>query len=353
MRQLILWGVLSALALHADFRYEQTSRMGGAMTSGVMGMMMRGVKEPQTSTVYYKGDRMASVHQKTSSVLDFTKETITLIDHEKKTYSTMTFAEMAQYLDEMGKKMKAQMGQQDQQVQGDIKIRVEQTGAYKNIAGVNADQIYLIMEMTATDPKTGQTATIPTKIEMWMSDKVPGYQEVQQMYTRLAAKGALQFTNSSANFLAAFPGMRQSMEEMQKESGKMKGIPMLTIMRYGDSMGGPGGTAQMPSSKDVASGAATSAAAGALGRLGRGGAMAGGLGGLGGFGGKKKKEEQPADQPPPQQQPQAQGTGQPLIEITTEVTSYSSAPIDASVFEVPAGYKQVEPEMKKQLNKMK
>ena len=34
-----------------------------------------------------------------------------------------------------------------------------------------------------------------------------------------------------------------------------------------------------------------------------------------------------------------------LMELTTEASGFSTADVDASKFEVPAGFKQVEPEM--------
>jgi hypothetical protein len=61
--------------------------------------------------------------------------------------------------------------------------------------------------------------------------------------------------------------------------------------------------------------------------------------GLGGLFGKKKKQDDAADQnsqnPPP---PSTPGS---LIEMTIEVNSYSDAPLDSSLFEVPAGYSRV------------
>ncbi len=58
--------------------------------------------------------------------------------------------------------------------------------------------------------------------------------------------------------------------------------------------------------------------------------------GLGGLFGKKKKQDDAADQngPPP-------STPGSLIEMTIEVNSYSDAPLEASLFEVPAGYARV------------
>ena len=73
---------------------------------------------------------------------------------------------------------------------------------------------------------------------------------------------------------------------------------------------------------------------GALGRLG------GRLGGLG----RKKPQEQASSG-----QPQAQGAGGPasMMETTTELSGFSSAAVDASKFQVPAGFKQVESQMLK------
>ena len=62
------------------------------------------------------------------------------------------------------------------------------------------------------------------------------------------------------------------------------------------------------------------------------------------FGRKKKSPDQE------QQSGDAQGQGQPvdasgsLMEMTMEIGGFSSAPVDASKFEIPAGFKQVEPD---------
>jgi hypothetical protein len=109
--------------------------------------------------------------------------------------------------------------------------------------------------------------------------------------------------------------------------------------------------APMPSAGEAAGSAATGAAASRGGRLG--GAL-GGLGGLGGFGRRKKTEEQQA--PPPQQTgnaPQQASGGNPgmLMEVTSELTNFSSGPVDSSKFEVPAGFKQVQHQLEKELKK--
>jgi hypothetical protein len=83
-------------------------------------------------------------------------------------------------------------------------------------------------------------------------------------------------------------------------------------------------------------------------------ALLGGLGGFGRFGRKKPKEEPKREEPKPQAQP-GEGASQDslLMEMTSEVVSYSSDPVDAAVFAIPAGFKQVEHPMKKMLEKRK
>ena len=63
--------------------------------------------------------------------------------------------------------------------------------------------------------------------------------------------------------------------------------------------------------------------------------------GLGGFGGFHKKKKQQQEQ---EQQAAAQSPAQKwvvLMESSTETTNFSSASIDSSLFNVPAGYAKV------------
>jgi hypothetical protein len=95
----------------------------------------------------------------------------------------------------------------------------------------------------------------------------------------------------------------------------------------------------MPGAGDVAQQTATSVVASKLGGLG----SALGGGGFGGFGHKKK-----AADPAPAQPSDAPGTGPSadpassvLIESSTTLSDFSSAPVDGSHFQVPTGYQQV------------
>jgi hypothetical protein len=69
------------------------------------------------------------------------------------------------------------------------------------------------------------------------------------------------------------------------------------------------------------------------------------LGGLGGFGRRKKQEEPPPQQTQASSQQRASAI---LIEATTESSGFSSASVDPSKFEIPAGFKQVQPDIERQ-----
>jgi hypothetical protein len=138
---------------------------------------------------------------------------------------------------------------------------------------------------------------------------------------------------------------------MAKEVSKLKGVPILQVMRMGmTSNGQPLPAASegplpasngpaMPTAGDVAQQTTTSIVASKLG--GFGSALGGG--GFGGFGHKKK-----AADPAPAQPADAPGTAQAadpassvLIESSTTLSDFSSAQVDGSHFQVPTGYQQV------------
>jgi hypothetical protein len=76
----------------------------------------------------------------------------------------------------------------------------------------------------------------------------------------------------------------------------------------------------------------------------------GGLGGFGGFGRKKKEQAdtQPSNQNPNQDSKTPQATSAVLMESQITTSGFSTDPVDPSHFEVPTGYKQIQPQMDKQ-----
>jgi hypothetical protein len=221
-----------------------------------------------------------------------------------------------------------------------FKVNVRNTDATKKVAGLDTKESILTMELEAADQQSGQKGSLAITNDMWLAPEIPGYSEVRDFNQRFAKKMGLIFGDIFKPSMAAMqPGSAEGMAEMVKEVSQLKGVPVMQVMRMGSTVNGEplpaaseaplpesNGPA-MPSAGDVAKQSATSA-------------IASKLGGFGGFG-KKKKE------PTPDQSGQtAPPTQSVLMESSTQLSSFSSAPLDLSQFNVPTGYAQVAAESK-------
>lgn len=343
--------VLGASSLSADFSYTQTTRMtGGTLLN--MGPFMPGagkLKEPQTHTIAVKGGKMVTYDSESATIVDADAETITQIDLKKKQYSVITFAEMKQAMEAMRaqlEQMQAQLRQAQQQAPqvnpvGAFKVAVSETGQTKVISGLNTKQYILTMEMSAP-AVPGAPADLPankTTMDSWLAPAVPGYEEITAFGTKMASKMSDVFA-SGLNPMAMYrEDVAKSIAAVTQEMSKMSGIPVYQTMTM------TGVQPSLPNVGEAAKGAAKDAAgqaaAGAVAGRSRFGGLAGGIAGLGR---RKQEESKPAEQ----EQPQQQITWQPvtLLEQVTELSGLA-ATADALKFAVPAGFKQVESEMKK------
>ncbi|MFN3322486.1 MAG: hypothetical protein ACK5AZ_03230 [Bryobacteraceae bacterium] len=357
----------SIAGLRADFSYEQSSKVTGGAMAGAMrfaGAFSKQLREPMRSTVMVKGDRMAMHSGDSVQIIDLQAETITDVNFQKKTYSVITFAQMAEAMRQMAERME----RKDSQTDVNFKMDIKETGQSRTIQGLNARQTIMTLEVEGKDKRSGDQGAMNVVVDMWLAPTVAGYDEVKRFYQRMAEK--LAWT-PGANFAMAQPGMAKGLSEVYKQASKLDGVPVRQVTKLGMSAegvalaqsgempaGAPQESVEGPTAGDVAGAAAGSAAAGAVGRrAGRLGGLAGGGlgGGLGGLSRRKKAEEQ--EQPParPQREPEAQpqrvSVSGALMELTTELTGFSSAPVDAAKFQVPADFKQVESDMAKGLKK--
>jgi hypothetical protein len=165
--------------------------------------------------------------------------------------------------------------------------------------------------------------------DMWLAPEVPGYGEVRAFQQRMAAKMA--WTPGSSALSQGRGDMAKAFGDLAKESSKLDGLPVLQVVSMGGvaAEGKPGQQPAAQTSQREQQSEPTSVG-GALGRLG-------GLGGLG------RRKQEPAKQ---EQTAPASGPGT-LLETTTETMNFSGGPVDASKFEVPAGFKLVQSDLTK------
>lgn len=332
-----------ALLLHADFSYEQRSKMTGGALMGAMkfaGAFSKKLREPDSTWTYVKGNKIAHVSGTSAQVFDIDAETVTEINFEKRTYAVMTFAQMAQAMAEM----KAKMGE----AKADVSFQVDgkETGRKKQLAGHPTSEFLVSFVTVMKDKKGKDQAEMETQMSSWMAADLPGYDEMMKAHQKLGAKMAGSMSPMMGQGMPGMqPGMNESWATLAEKMKNMKGVPMLQVVRMGpkgqlppsSTMGDPKpvkeeAAAEKPKASDV---------------------LAGALGGrLGGFGRKRKDENR--EQMPNPQTPAAKGEGGEggmLMEMTTETLQVSSAPVDVAKFQVPAGFQQVEHDMVKALNK--
>lgn len=339
----------------ADFSYQETTQItGGSMLRMIkmarnFSSQARNAGEPTLSTIYLKGNQLTRVSPEMIELIDLDKETITHVDLLKHTYSVMTFEQMREQLAKASQEMqKNQAKDTSNDVKMSFDVKVRNTGAEKSVSGLSAHEAILTMTMTGTDQKTQQTGTMAVTNDMWLTSDIAGYDEVRAFYTRMAEKMGIMLSGMGMNMsrmLAQNPGATQAFTDMAKEMQKIKGVPVMQVMRMGTTADGKplpaaseaplpqDNSPAMPSASDVAKQSAASM-------------LSSRLGGFGGFGRKKKDTaaEQPAaDSPQGGAPPQTQAV---LIEMQMTSSNFSTAPVDASHFQIPAGFKQVQPPTK-------
>jgi len=335
----------------ADFKYSETSKItGGALKgamkfAGVFSKQASQAMQPIATTHYVKGNRLRTDNPDGKiQIIDAEGRRIINIDTQKHTYSEITFEQMKAAIQnaqqQAQKKMEQDPKAKDVKANVNVKFTVTPGTGTRQIMGqtTNESKVQIEMDVQAQAQDSAQpgqpsgpvNGTIVTTMDMWVAPSVAGYQELGQFYV-LMSKDVNWVPPSNIH---VDPRASQSLDELQKNSANLKGFPLLQYMSM--SMAGQQDSSGNATQNSNASASSSSSSNSDSTPTSLGGAMTKGLGGL--FG-KKKKQDETADQngqnPPP---PSTPGS---LIEMTIEVNSYSDAPLDSSLFDVPAGYTRI------------
>ena len=337
-----------------DYTYQQTTQLtGGSLlhmmkSVGFISSQARHMGDPIVSTIYLKDNRLANVSPESIEIIDLDKETITHVDTQKKTYTVMTFDQMKEAManarEQMEKQPPARPADQPasdpnaQNVKMSFDVKVRKTGIQKEISGLQSDEAILTMTMTATDTQSQQSGAMAITNDMWMVPAIPGYDQVRDFYKRMAMKmvdsNTIALGYDFSKMLAQNPGAGQALGDMAKEMQKLDGVPIMQVMRMGTTVNGQ----PLPAASEAPTPPAPAGpSAGDVAKQGMTSALTSHFG-FGGFG--KKKQDPPPDQN--QDAAQAQPTSAILMETQITTSNFSSAPVDPSHFEVPAGYKLVQ-----------
>ena len=338
-------------ALYAgDYTYQQTTQItGGSLlqmmkTVSIFSSQARHMGDPVVSTIYLKGNRLANVSPENIEIIDLDKETITQIDVPKKTYTVETFEQMKQAIENARAQAQQQAAQQPQpatpppdaqNVKMSFDVKVRNTGAQKQISGLDSSESIMSLMMKATDTQTQQSGSMAVTNDMWMVPSIPGYDQVRDFYKRFGEKMADATVGLGFDFskmLSQNPAAGQALNDMAGEMQKLKGVPIMQVMRMGTTVNGQ----PLPAASEAPLPADTTPPPPTAGQVAKS-AMASMIPGHFGFG--KKKDD--SSNPPPSQNSgtQPQPTSAILMETQITTSNFSTAPVDPSHFDVPAGYK--------------
>ncbi len=351
----------------ADFKYTDTSQITGGALMGMASFAAKFSKDsrqafqPVTTTHSVKGNHLRTDNSDGSvQIIDLDGRRVIAIDNLKKTYSVATFEEIKAALEKARQNMQQQAQpqsgkKQDTQVTVTPKFTVLPGSGSRVILGQNTTETKIKMDMEMQTQNTGQTptgapatssappsgpnsVTFTMTTDMFVAPSVAGYQEIAEFYKRMAKE--VNWV-PPAN-LHVDPRMTQGMEEMQKNSAALKGLPLLSYVSMGmpASPNGAQDSSQNSSGTSPRSSSNSSSSSDTV-PTNSSDAVVKGLGSL--FG--KKKQQQPDNSSPtatPAPPPNPNSDPNALMEMTMQVTSFSDSSLDAGVFEIPAGYTQVQ-----------
>jgi hypothetical protein len=383
----VLLAVLLLLAstapARADFKYTETSQVtGGALVgmvkfasvfaNGDAKKQEQQALQPMTTTHYLKGNRLRTDRPDgTAQIIDLDGRRVIAIDLNKKTYAVATFDDIKAAMEQAQQRMQQQMQQNPQQRQQmqDTQIKITPTihvtpgtgsriilGQPTNETKVQMD---LAMQATVTGPNApppGQpnsgTVTYSMDMDTFVAPGVTGYQEFAQFYRRMAQE--VNWMKLPAMNVQIDPRVAQGMSELQQNSDALKGFPLLsyvsmTMAATANGQAQPTGS-QNDAQNQQSSNPPPSKSSNSSDSTIPDSPSAAVIKGLGGLFGKKKQDNTsaPSNQsaagssqastppPNPNSNPNA------LMDITTQVNSFSDSSLDGSLFDIPAGYTQVQ-----------
>jgi len=349
---------LLALTLPPAIQAQSLSytTVGKVEFGGTMGMMMRMVPDAQADqrqTIHIKGTRMRMDNGDTSTITDMTDGRYTMLDHEAKTFYSVTAEDMQAQMEQAQEQMAAYgedpMAEAGPTEEGsyELKISTDRAGRARDFDGYSAEQVLMTMELVPKSPEAVEAAAMTGRTvfftELWISTDFPGateYREAQEkMGEAFLESGGGGMAELMSQALAGNPNMKDALETNWAEMKDMEGVPVRTVTHMVSVPAGmefdpdavlaaadqPLEAGEMPSAQD----AAMEAAKGAMGRR------------LGGLLGRGKKEEKEPEAP----------TGPAVQTITMRsVSTIEEIRTDAlpdDLFQPPANYTERRPEWMK------
>lgn len=341
--------LVSTGVVHSDVTVQRLVKSGGFGGFGAFEttekLMISGDKECTKGTTKFSG-KFSSLMNKgakeATAITRLDKELIWNLDTDKKTYTELTFEQMRKMMESMGS-----LGGLLTQAKADSlrkameklssTVEVNKTGEKKTVSGLECERVILTLQSEIKDTIRAVTDTTWIKNDLWMApiDKVPA--ELRNFDLKMAEKLGFAEGGPMAGLLNQYA---DAMKKLQDKLKELNGYPLASTFsivttthaeQQATAEAQVKDTSQQQTAqeeetpttekKDVKSA-------------------------LGGLFKKKAKEEAKKKEEQKQKEEQEKATAQQgpqtVLEVTTETQSISTSGVDASLFEIPAGYKKVE-----------
>lgn len=332
-----LFGALGTLA-------NMAARFGGG-----------NIHDVQTTTSV-AGHKLRTESETDATIIDADAGSFTHIDHKQKTYSTITFADMAAAMQQgiesarqnaqSAKAEQAKAAQtKDPKARKDsltfsYKVAVDRPGQHDKIAGYDAERVFLTItleaEVTPENQKTEQAGSMVFLIDQYRSNNAPQIAALAEFQRAYAQKVGDTFKPAVQGLQAAFssdPRIKTGFEAAGKELVKVPGVALRSMTYV--ALVSPGMTFDR---QLVLNDAAVAAAADTAKK-----ADAPKKGGFGGFMGALKSAAENANKKPADDKGKTdqQPTQATLLSVRDEVKSITPGPVPPGTFSPPTGYREV------------
>ena len=288
----------------------------------------------------------------TAEIVRLDQDKIDHLDLNKKQYTEQTFEEMRVRLQKaldqskdnsQGQAQDAQKPMDDSKCEWlDPKVDVRRSGERASYAGYEAERLTITASQPCKDKETGAICEVALSLDEWLAPGFAANTEADKFHRAYAQKMGLDLNAGRGGFGGGDINQRaQSMfgryqgvwSEIVAKTKDVKGYPVKTSFAF--AFGGAQCKSVQSQQQADSGGDSTPTTPGGL-----AGAMAGKFGSM--F--HKKKDDAPAagDPSAPAPAPALPDGLVPLITMTSELVSVSTAGVSADVFEVPADFKKTE-----------
>jgi hypothetical protein len=236
----------------------------------------KALREGVVTTVAVKGDRKITSTDDLATIIDLAEQQIYEINIRDKSYRITTFAEMRKRLEEARAKAeeeaRKQQGREEKkdpnQKEMEIEFSAKETGQKRQISGFDCRQVIVTLAIHEKGKTLEQAGGMLMTADTWLAPRVAAMKEITDFDVRYAkAMGdamAMPSAEQLAQAFAMYPGLKDGMARMRRESVSLDGTPIETITTIQTVQ-----TKEQAAAKKEESQGSTGGLGGMLGRFGR------------------------------------------------------------------------------------